>query len=213
MNEKLPAVALALAAVVAVAAGGVAALDASAPGPDAQDDEHPTTVDGYEFAAVADHDDWLADRDADASTLADRLLAGETGEAVREQFDAGEPLALDVYGSLQSEPDRAHVVVTPAPVLADSDVSEQEPRVEATVNPGEDTATLVGVSAPSDGSDATTVRNASEVDDAIEVTAENATGDSFTVAADDDDGATVLSTGNATTVTLDGGNVTLVERD
>jgi len=208
MTEKFPAVALALAAVVGVAAGGVAALDASAPGADAQPDEDPT-VDGYEFAAVADHDDWLADRDADASAVAERLLAGETGDAVREQFDAGEPLAVDVHGDLQPEDaDAAHVVVTQAPVLADSNVSEQEPRVEATVDLDEDAASLVGVSTPSDGADAD-VRNASEADASIDLAAENATGDAFTVTASDD--AAVLSAEDATAVTLDEENVTLVD--
>jgi hypothetical protein len=210
MNEKLPAVALVLVAVVAVTAGGVAALDVSAPGPDAQHDEHPT-ADGYEFVAVADHDDWLADRDADASTVAERLLDGETGAAVREQFDAGEPLAVDVYGDLQpDDADSAHVVVTQAPVLADSNVSEQEPRVEATVDLGEDGASLVGVSTPSDGVDAD-VRNASEVNASLDLAAENATGDAFTVTASDD--AAVLSAGDMTTVTVDEENVTLVERN
>lgn len=205
MNETLLAVALSVAAVVGVAAGGVAALDVSAPGADAQHDGD-STVDGYAFEPV-DHDDWLADRDADASTVAELLLTGEAGDAIREQFDAGEPLAMDVYGSLQSDTDSAHVVVTPAPGVTESTAADQEPRVEATVDLGAGAATLVGVSTPSD--DEAAVRNASEVDASADLATENATGSEFTVAVSD--GGTVLSAADATTFTLDEENVTLVD--
>ncbi|WP_336035974.1 hypothetical protein [Halobacterium yunchengense] len=186
MNARLPAVALAALAATALAVGGVGAVAPSAPEHEAQPTDHPA-VDGYEFAAT-DHDDWLADRDADAERVAELLLADdETGGELRGLFDGDETLALDVYGSLQEDADAAHVVVTPAPGIDESSPSEQQPRVEAVVDLGDGSVELVGASAPEDAADDAVTLNESAVDLAESITAENATGDAFVVTASDDE--------------------------
>jgi hypothetical protein len=178
MTAKLLTLVLAVAVATAAAAGGVTAVPAaSTPNPDAQPDERPT-ADGYEFA-VTDHDDWLADREADADAVAERLLADEAvGAELRELFDADTVLALDVYGSLQQNADSAHVIVTPAPGIEDSSAAEQDPRIEATVDLGDGTVEFVGASTQTD--DDVVQRNASEVDATTSVSVGNTTGDVFT---------------------------------
>jgi hypothetical protein len=211
MQRTLLAVALAALAATAVAVGGVGAAPLSAPSAEAQPQDNPT-VDDYEFAVV-DHDDWLADRDVDARTVAELLLAdAETGDELRALFETGEPLAMDVYGSLADDADAAHVVVTPAPGIDRSAPSEQHPRVEATVDLGDRSVDLVGASDARDAEADAVTLNASEVAVTESVTVEHGSGDSVTVQTDDAvvrEDATVLVSDD--TVTVDVADVEGVE--
>ena len=190
MHRNTLAVALAALAATALAVGGVAAAPASAPSSDAQPADR-LTADDYEFTVV-DHDDWLADRDADAAAVADLLFAdSETGSELRALFEADDQLAIDVYGSLDADADAAHVIVTPAPGIDESVPSEQRPRVEATVDVADGSVDFVGASGASDaGTDAVTL-NESEVDVTGSVTIDEGTDASFGVQTSDTDAVTL----------------------
>lgn len=146
MRTKL--IALALVATVAIGTGGIVAANSASP--DAADTHSSTTqtatVDagGYAFV-VSDQGNWFAgDRADDHETVAHLLVTDdEVGDRLRTLLEADQRLRIDVYGSLQSEDDSAHVRVYPDRSSATGD---PRPLLEATVDLGTETVELVGVS-------------------------------------------------------------------
>lgn len=208
MRTKL--IALALAVTVAIGTGGiVAANDASSDVAETHSTTTQTaTVDagGYAFV-VSDQSDWFAgDRRDDRETVA-RLLTtdDEVGDRLRTLFAADQRLRIDVYGSLQSEDDSAHVRVYPDRSSATGD---PRPLIEATVDLGSERAELVGVS--TDPVEADDVRSAdgSETVDFDAGTTPSSPNGTFEIGTRDDGNGTVIDATEAVAFDVSPANVT-----
>lgn len=146
MQTKTKLTALALAVLLAVGTGGIATATGASSGTDELTDEprHRSTVDvdGYEFAISNEDDGFGADRTADLEAIPATVLNDdEAGDWLRDHFETGDELVLEVYGSLQSDEDSAHVRIHPDRA---ADHGDARPLLEATVDTDTGTVDVVG---------------------------------------------------------------------
>ncbi len=146
MQTRTKLTALALAVLLAVGTGGIATAMGAGSGADELADEqrHRSTVDvdGYEFAISNEDDGFGADRTADLEAMPAMVLNDDAaGEWLRDHFETDDDLVLEVYGSLQSGEDSAHVRIHPDRAAEHGDA---RPLLEVTVDTDTGTVDVVG---------------------------------------------------------------------
>ncbi|OLZ42440.1 hypothetical protein A6E15_16370 [Natrinema saccharevitans] len=145
MQTKTKLTALALAVLLAIGTGGVAAATGASSGTDEPADEphHQSTidVDGYEFTVSNEDDGFGADRTAELEAIPAMVLNDdEAGDWLRDHVETDD-LVLEVYGSLQRDDDSAHVRIHPDRTAEHGDA---RPLLEATVDTDTGTVDVVG---------------------------------------------------------------------
>ncbi|ELZ15908.1 hypothetical protein C478_04199 [Natrinema thermotolerans DSM 11552] len=146
MQTKTKLTALALAVLLAIGTGGIAAATGASSGTDELADEphHQSTVDvdGYEFTVSTEDDGFGADRTADLEAIPAMVLNDdEAGDWLRDHVGTDDDLVLEVYGSLQRDDDSAHVRIHPDRTAEHGDA---RPLLEATVDTETGTVDVVG---------------------------------------------------------------------
>ncbi|OAQ53038.1 hypothetical protein HTG_09410 [Natrinema mahii] len=145
MQTKTKLTALALAVLLAIGTGGIAAATGASSGTDELADEphHQSTVDvdGYEFTVSTEDDGFGAERTADLEAIPAMILDDdEAGDWLRDHVETDD-LVLEVYGSLQRDDDSAHVRIHPDRTAEHGDA---RPLLEATVDTETGTVDVVG---------------------------------------------------------------------